>query len=431
MCRFGTARIPRVQPHRSKDTRFARGNESERVKPDFPNSPSNPPSAFAEWQQRKAEQRTWQRLSRGLTHLGLAPGGRRALAALLVIAVPAFAAPAIMPSFEIGDAGKAVVTLEPMPFEKAGDSFPGSAFYYLASNEQAATWGPGLGEGIHSDAESAPGQFGALVGPAARAMRIDNSGVDRTRAEQCLTAAIYYEAASEPDGGQRAVAQVVLNRVAHASYPNTVCGVVYQGSERSTGCQFSFTCDGSLARVPSRFFWERARQVALAALSGYVYTPVGLATHYHTFAVHPYWSPKLINVANIGAHRFFRFPGRAGEASAFRFAYAGGEPMAAPHPRSAAADKLPDAALDPLALERAYETGLKSAQSSSANPAAGGFTPAASSFAPARLAPPPAYAPELEKRGGEALYRAEKLPQTSTVKPEYENSGRWIARPGT
>ena len=398
------------------------------MKPISPQIQFEPPSTFAEWQQRKAARRTWRRIARSLTRLGLAPGGRRALAALLVIAVPALAAPQIMPTFEIGDAGKAVVTLEPMPFEKAGDSFPGSAFYYLASDEQATTWAPGLGEGIHSDAEAAPGQFGALVGPAARAIRIDNSGVDRTRAEQCLTAAIYYEAASEPDDGQRAVAQVILNRVAHASYPNTVCGVVYQGSERSTGCQFSFTCDGSLARVPSRFFWGRARNVALAALSGYVYTPIGLATHYHTFAVHPYWDATMLNVANIGAHRFFRMPGRAGEALAYRFVYAGGEPMAAPHPRNAAADSVPDAALDPLAIERAYETGFKAAQSTTAP---GTFTPTASGFAPARAAPPPAYAPELEKRGGEALYRAEKLPQTSTVRPEYENSGRWIARPGT
>jgi spore germination cell wall hydrolase CwlJ-like protein len=74
----------------------------------------------------------------------------------------------------------------------------------------------------------------------------------------CLTAAIYYEAASEPDDGQRAVAQVVLNRVAHPAYPKTVCGVVYQGSERGTGCQFTFTCDGALARKPSRYFWDRA-----------------------------------------------------------------------------------------------------------------------------------------------------------------------------
>jgi hypothetical protein len=350
---------------------------------------------------------------------------RRGLIALAAIAVPALAAPQAWSPFDIGNAGEADVSVEPMPFERAGDSFPGSAFYYIAREEDRLTWAPGLGEGIHSDAEPAPTQFGALVGPPARAMRIDNSGVDRTRAEQCLTAAIYYEAASEPDAGQRAVAQVVLNRVAHASYPNTVCGVVYQGSERRTGCQFSFTCDGSLARVPSRLFWERARRVAQDALAGYVYSPVGLATHYHTFAVHPVWSPKLINVANIGAHRFFRFPGRAGEPGAFRFAYGGGEPIAAPHPRSAAADARPDPVLDPLAVERAFEQGLKSAQSA-------GVVPTATGLAPARAAAaPPAYSAEQMQRGGDAQFRAGNLPQGSGVRPEYEQSGTWIGRPGT
>lgn len=370
---------------------------------------------------------------------GIRLGWRRAALLLAAIAVPALALADAWPSFDVGNAGQAVVTMQPMPFEKTGESFPGSAFYYLSADEELKTWAPGLGEGIHSDAEPAPAPFGALVGPAARGMRVDFSGIDRTRAEQCLTAAIYYEAASEPDGGQRAVAQVVLNRVAHKSYPDTVCGVVYQGSERRTGCQFSFTCDGSLARVPNRLFWERARNVAVAALAGYVYTPVGLATHYHTFAVHPYWSPKLVNVANIGAHRFFRFPGKAGESGAFNFAYLGGEPIAAPHRPSAVPDAAAELALDPLALERAYEAGFKSAQASAATPASvgsasfGQSVPAqvAGGFAPNRPAPPPSYAPELEERGGEALYRADKLPGTSTVRPEYENSGRWIARPGT
>ena len=393
------------------------GNESRRLKNIIPPAREAQPGDFAE-------------------HPRFRPGWRRSLIVLAAIALPALAAPHAWPAFEIGNACQAVVTMAPMPFEKTGESFPGSAFYYLTAEEEQSTWAPGLGEGIHSDAEPAPTQFGPLVGPAARALRVDNSGIDRTRAEQCLTAAIYYEAASEPDGGQRAVAQVVLNRVAHSSYPNTVCGVVYQGSERRTGCQFSFTCDGSLARLPNRLFWERARNVAVAALSGYVYTPVGLATHYHTFAVHPYWSPKLVNVANIGAHRFFRFPGRAGESGAFRFGYLGGEPIAAPHRASAVPDAAAELALDPLALERAYEAGFKSAQAvNSATPASVSFgqgtaPPAASGFAPSRPAPPPAYAPELEQRGGEALYRADKLPGTSTVRPEYENSGRWIARPG-
>jgi hypothetical protein len=349
--------------------------------------------------------------------------GRRALILLAAIAVPAFAAPGDWSEFGVGSAGQAKVEVEPMPFEKSGDSFPGSAFYYLAADDQSYL--PPIYTGAHREGEPVPGSIGdAVNGPIARAIRIDNSGVDRSRAVQCLTAAIYYEAASEPDDGQRAVAQVVLNRVAHPSYPGTVCGVVYQGSERTTGCQFSFTCDGSLARVPNRFFWLRAEQVATAALSGYVYTPVGLATHYHTIAIHPYWADSLQVITTIGAHRFYRFRGAAGSADTFRFAYAGGEPLAAPHARSAAASSSPvDAALDPLALQRAYDQGLKEAQ-------AGAMVPTSAGLAPVRAAPAPTYSQEQLKRGGDAPYRGEKLPEATGVNPEFEKSGTWIAQPG-
>lgn len=348
--------------------------------------------------------------------------GRRALVLLAAVALPAFAAPAEW-GFEIGAAGRAEAAIAPMPFERPGESFPGAAFYYLASDPAA----PRLGEGIHSDADPAPTAVESIgpVGPAARAMRIDNSGVDRARALQCLTAAIYYEAASEPDAGQRAVAQVVLNRVAHPSYPNTVCGVVFQGSERNTGCQFSFTCDGALARVPNRMFWQRAETVARDALAGYVYAPVGLATHYHTVAVNPYWAPSLTYLGTIGAHRFYRFGGAAGAPATFRFAYAGGEPLAGPHPRRAAPASLatgPEVMPDPVAIQRAYESGLQAAQRNA-------FLPAAHGLGPARAAPPPVYSAELQRRGGDALYRGSGLPG-STVLPEYQQSGRWIAQPG-
>ncbi|MFT4027302.1 MAG: cell wall hydrolase [Novosphingobium sp.] len=338
--------------------------------------------------------------------------GRRAVVLLAAIAVPAVAAPSEW-SFDIGNAGAAQAQVQPMPFEQAGNSFPGSAFYYLDTEVRA----PQLGEGIVSDGPDP--LTGLEAGPAARAMRVDNSGVDRSRAVQCLTAAIYYEAASEPDAGQRAVAQVVLNRVAHPSYPKTVCGVVYQGSERSTGCQFSFTCDGSLARVPSRLFWDRAANVARDALSGYVYTPVGLATHYHTVAVHPYWAPSLNFLGTIGAHRFYSFRGPAGRSAAFNFAYAGGEPIAAPHARDPRADTRPDPVLDPLAIERAYAAGLKAAMV----PVAEG------GVAPARTAPAPAYSEEQLRRGGDALYRGQNLPQATGIRPEYQNSGQWISQP--
>ncbi len=156
------------------------------------------------------------------------------------------------------------------------------------------------------------------------------SAVDRARALECLTAAIYYEAASEPDAGQQAVAQVVLNRARHPAFPATVCGVVYQGSERR-GCQFSFACDGAMARVPSRTGWARAAGNAWGALAGRVYAPVGLATHYHTFAVRPVWNRGLVMTDVVGAHFFHRWKGWWGTGAAFGQAYRGGEPVPGPH----------------------------------------------------------------------------------------------------
>jgi spore germination cell wall hydrolase CwlJ-like protein len=153
---------------------------------------------------------------------------------------------------------------------------------------------------------------------------------DRLRSLECLTQAIYYEAASESEDGQRAVAQVVLNRVRHSAYPNTVCGVVYQGSHLRTGCQFTFTCDGSLARRPAAFPWARARRIAAEALAGEVYGPVGNATHYHTTAILPYWAHSLTRMAVVGAHVFYRWRGRQGSSGAFNQLYAGIEPGAAP-----------------------------------------------------------------------------------------------------
>jgi spore germination cell wall hydrolase CwlJ-like protein len=152
---------------------------------------------------------------------------------------------------------------------------------------------------------------------------------DRLRAVECLTAAVYYEAAVESTDGQRAVAQVVLNRVRHPAYPRTVCGVVFQGQERATGCQFTFTCDGALRRTPSAAGWARARRVAEEALAGHVYKPVGWATHYHTNWVVPYWSSSLVKLAQVGTHIFFRWEGGWGKPAAFRFGHASVEPQIA------------------------------------------------------------------------------------------------------
>ncbi|MFV0625106.1 cell wall hydrolase [Sphingomonas sp. ac-8] len=205
---------------------------------------------------------------------------------------------------------------------------------------------------------------GGSVVPA-KPFHARGSVLDQARALECLTTAIYYEAATEPDDGQRAVAQVVLNRVRHPAFPATVCGVVYQGSERR-GCQFSFACDGALSRPRAPGPWARARRVAALALSGSVFAPAGLATHYHTYAVTPAWNRSLVMTGAFGAHFFHRWKGWWGTADAFSDRYAGHEPAPGPHVASP---------LDPLPV-----------------PDTGGGTPAPAA-ATAPTAPTPQAAP--------------------------------------
>ncbi|MEO6256846.1 MAG: cell wall hydrolase [Sphingomicrobium sp.] len=169
-----------------------------------------------------------------------------------------------------------------------------------------------------------------LPNPAARPFAMGSADqATRSRALECLTSAVYYEAGSESDDGQRAVAQVVLNRVRHPAFPASVCDVVYQGSTRVTGCQFTFTCDGSLARQPSIDGWARARRVASAALAGAVYQPAGNATHYHAAYVVPYWASSLTKSAVVGAHIFYRWAGGWGRPASFTKRYAAHEPNVA------------------------------------------------------------------------------------------------------
>ena len=271
------------------------------------------------------------------------------------------------------------------PFETPGETFPGSAFYYLEADSGVVPAAP-RGSGA-----AAPRPLDAAFGDAtARPTFLAGSAEDRFRALHCLTTAIYYEAATEPDAGQRAVAQVVLNRVAHPQWPNSVCGVVFQGSERP-GCQFSFACDGSMARAPARGWWLRARAVAERALAGEVYAPVGLATYYHTGAVHPAWADRMAFVGAIGAHLFYRPPGAEGRASAFADRYFGAEPSPAPRP----------ALVAPLARP------VDAVRFGSISPPL--------SASPAVTPPAPAV-PDL-------------LPPAGAVRAEYRNSGRWIAAP--
>ena len=149
---------------------------------------------------------------------------------------------------------------------------------------------------------------------------------DRARALTCLAQAVYYEAAGEGLDGGRAVAQVVLNRLRHPGYPSTVCGVVYEGADRMTGCQFSFTCDGSMQRIPVPSLWNRSREIAQQALAGHVFAPIGHATHYHADYVLPYWADSLDKSVQIGRHIFYRLRSALGDSRSFFQRYGGTEP---------------------------------------------------------------------------------------------------------
>lgn len=128
------------------------------------------------------------------------------------------------------------------------------------------------------------------------------------REQRCLAEAIYYEARGESRRGQMAVAEVVANRVRSSLYPDTFCDVVYQGHTRVTGCQFSFTCDGSLNKKPRGAPWREANVIAQEVLTGVMSAQTHRATHYHTTAIDPYWSSSLVETTRIGAHIFYRTP---------------------------------------------------------------------------------------------------------------------------
>lgn len=265
--------------------------------------------------------------------------------------------------------------------ELADQNFPGSAYFFA---EGAFDPAPGVAQGNNAHV------YTIDTSPAAAALPFRGiSAMDSYRATQCLTAAIYYEAANEPDEGQRAVAQVVLNRVRHPAWPNTVCGVVYQGSERTDNlCQFTFSCDGALARAPSAAGWARARSVAMRALAGDVFEPVGLATHYHTLAVSPHWAPSLNPVAVVGAHIFYRWKGVNGTARAFTMAYSGRETQSGPNPRRWTA-----APVAPVPVAPMWD----------------GYA----------STPPTVSAPPVSPNPNER----DNLPE-STIRPEYRNTGR-------
>jgi len=210
----------------------------------------------------------------------------------------------------------------------AGSCTPGGKAYMAVDRKVSAA--PAGSATPAAAAAPAPAAQTAEQLNALRPFVFKGSAEDRARALQCLSEAVYYEAAREPLKGQQAVAQVVLNRVRHPAYPKSICGVVYEGSALPTGCQFTFTCNGALRWRPEPALWARAQGVARRALAGFVDKDVGSATHYHAAYVAPYWAPELVKMTQVGQHIFYRWTGTWGEPAAFTGRYAGREAALTP-----------------------------------------------------------------------------------------------------
>jgi spore germination cell wall hydrolase CwlJ-like protein len=143
--------------------------------------------------------------------------------------------------------------------------------------------------------------------PKTPAERLGLVGKARAKAEKCLSNAIYFEARGEPDRGQMAVAQVVMNRVFSGYYPDNVCGVIYQNARRHLACQFTFACDGIPDVVTEPDAWAKAKKIARDTLDGKVWLPeVGRATHYHAYWVRRSWIHEMKKMYKLGVHTFYR-----------------------------------------------------------------------------------------------------------------------------
>jgi len=123
---------------------------------------------------------------------------------------------------------------------------------------------------------------------------------------QCLSEALYFETRGETVKGQFAVAEVIMNRVKSTHFPNTLCGVIKQGTGKRYQCQFTYTCDGHAEVIAEPEAFERAAKVASSIIDGVAGNLTNGATHYHTTAVRPAWARVYTHTASIGVHRFYR-----------------------------------------------------------------------------------------------------------------------------
>jgi spore germination cell wall hydrolase CwlJ-like protein len=126
----------------------------------------------------------------------------------------------------------------------------------------------------------------------------------------CLSRTIYWEARGEEVAGMEAIANVVMNRLGHKGFPNTICEVVRQGSEQGS-CQFSWWCDGRSDEAQEDTSYEIAKEIARKALNRQLKDRTDGALYFHQQKVNPTWSTEYIKTVEVGAHVFYKPRGDA------------------------------------------------------------------------------------------------------------------------
>lgn len=210
--------------------------------------------------------------------------------------------------------GAPAVPLENEPFRVAATHEPVAGFDPVLNSLALDRRGDRAEAGL-ARARLAPGALELGTVPPARitrmghpALQLGLAGAALARAQKCLSEAVYWESRSEPERGQMAVAQVVVNRAVSGFYPRDICGVVYQNAHRYLACQFTFACEGRRSLVPTEAEpWSQASRIARDMLAGRTWIPeVGHATHYHATYVRPWWARSMNRLQQIGVHVFYR-----------------------------------------------------------------------------------------------------------------------------
>jgi spore germination cell wall hydrolase CwlJ-like protein len=256
--------------------------------------------------QLKADRLTLPEMSVGkLTLPEPEPIAEGASAALFLLS-PSIAAPALAPPPEITTSvaivSGPVTSAGPAPFVHgpAKNPFVTSATAAATPSPSKITWNElvRMASMKGGDGEEPAKIFGALSEKEFRAREV-----------RCMATAVYFEARDESIRGQIAVGQVIMTRVRSDFYPNTICGVVYQGQWNRNACQFSFACDGIADAPKEQKEWQTALDVAKQVISGKVYlADIGGATHYHATYVRPDWVREVKRVKQIGGHIFYKAP---------------------------------------------------------------------------------------------------------------------------